>query len=331
MLGIIPGQAVAQPTMGDTVHVAEGETVSEVSALAGSIIIEGTVTGDVSGAAGSVIIDGTVEGDVEVATGSLTINGQVGGDVSAGAGNVHIGEQGSIGGALEIGAGNVRIDGTVVGNAQIGASAIHLGETAEIGGSLTYDGSLSGNLDAVAGETVRDRTLGPTVGQEVQPLAEWLFTIYAFVLNLVLGGILLALFPRYSDSVSEIVRSQPVQSGIVGIGLLIGIPIFLLAMALTILGIPLMVIGVFLFLLVIWISLIYGRFAVGMWALGYFDQHNRYLGLFVGLLIAIILAQIPVLGGLVNFVIFVLGLGAVFSGLYRYYQRSRSNDRKMAS
>lgn len=312
---IAPGIAVAQTGASGSVVVGPDETVSNIDAVTGSIVIQGTVTGDVSGLAGNVRIDGTVEGDVDVAAGDVDIRGEVGGDVSAAAGNVRVHEEGLVRGDLTAGAGSVVIDGTIEGSAQIGAETIRLGEQARIGGSLTYDGDLDGNLDAVEGEITRDRSLGVGVFDEVQPFVEWVFAINIFVLNLLLGALLLGFFPRFSDGVAERALYAPVRSGLVGLGVVIAIPLLLIATAITVIGLPITVIGTILFLFLLWVGLIYGRFVLGVWLLSLANIDSRWGGLVVGILFGTLLWQIPVVGGLVNMVLFLLGIGALVSQL----------------
>lgn len=317
VVSLFSGVATAQSGVGGTVTVESGETVSSVSGVYGTIIVEGTVTGDVSGLAGDIVIreEGVVEGNIEAAAGNIRIAGTVGGGVSTGAGSIHLTETGVIEGEFRVGAGSVRIDGTIGGDAQIGADTIRLGDEASIGGSLRYDGDLQGNRDAVQGDITRDRSLGPTLLTDLEPVAAWIFAINAFILNFLLGALLLGLFPAFSDRVADRVATDPARSGLVGFGVFVGIPILLVAVAITVIGIPISIAGLFAFLLIIWIGTVYGRFAVGAWLLSLADIHNRWGALLVGLLLAVVLWQIPFLGGLLNFVITLLGLGALVLGL----------------
>ncbi len=59
-------------------------------------------------------------------------------------------------------------------------------------------------------------------------------------------------------------------------------PIALIALAITVIGIPLSVIGSFLFALLVWVGVVYGRFAVAAWLLGLVGLENRWLALVVG-------------------------------------------------
>lgn len=322
MLGAMPAAVAAQTGPSGTVVVEEGETVSSIETAAGSVIVRGTVTGDVSALAGDVVIDGTVGGDVNVAAGNVRISGSVDGDVNAGAGNVRLEEGGTVGGNFQVGAGNVQLDGRIDGDAVIGAETITLGETASIGGSLRYDGSLQGNRDAVEGEIVRDPSIGSETDPSFESIVSGLFTVYGFIVNLLLGGLLLLLFPRFSDQIADRVATEPLRTGAIGLGLFVVVPLLLLVFAVTVIGIPLAVAGAFLFAFVAWVALVYGRFALGAWLLSLADYENRWAALLLGLLLGAVFGLVPYVGGLLNFLVFVLGLGALAHGLYARRRRT---------
>ncbi|ELY78745.1 hypothetical protein C487_07277, partial [Natrinema pallidum DSM 3751] len=261
VVGTVPVLVAAQSNgqTGGTIVVEEGETVDTLEGIAGSVVVRGTVTNDVSAVGGDVRIEptGSVGGDLEAAGGSVTIAGPVEGDVNVGAGSLILTENGTVGQDLTAGVGSATIDGTIDGNAEIGAETIRLGESASIAGDLRYDGDLEGNTDAVAGDIVEDSSLGVDVAPTIQPFASWLFTAYALAVNLLLGAALLALFPRFSDGVADRVASGPIRSGLVGLLVSVGIPVLLIALAITVIGLPLSLVGGFAFGLLLWICLLY--------------------------------------------------------------------------
>lgn len=326
VLGVVPMAVTAQSGIGGAVVVEEGETVESVEAFAGSIVVEqgATVTGDVSGVAGDVRIEGSVEGDVNVAAGNLEISGTVGGDVNAGAGTVTITETGAVVGSVTAGAGEITIAGEIDGDATLGADTIFLEETATIQGDLTYGGSLEGDTGVVQGEITEDESLGPGAWTDLGPVVGWVFFVYGIFLNLLLGAVLLGLFPRFSDGVADRVAGDPLRTGGAGLLVLIGVPLVLVAIALSIVGIPISIVGALVFALVAWIGLVYGRFAVAAWLLSLVDLHNRWLALLVGILGGALLTLVPFVGGLLNLLVFLLGLGALAVGLYRHGRRSRT-------
>ncbi|QFU82186.1 bactofilin family protein [Natronorubrum aibiense] len=335
LAGTVPATVAAQSDArtGGTIVVDEGETVDELEAFGGSIVVRGTVTGDVSAAGGDVVIEdgGEVGGTLEVASGSVTIAGVVDGDVDVGAGSLTVAESGTIGGDLRAGVGSATIDGTIEGDAEIGAETIRLGEGASIAGDLRYDGNLEGNTDAVAGTIEQDSSLGISTTPTIPTFAPWVFAAYAFAVNLLLGAVLLALFPRFSGNVAARVSTGPLRTGLVGLGVFVGVPILLIALLITVIGIPLSVIGAFVFALLLWIGAVYGWFAVAAALLSAVGIGNRWLALVVGLAVGTALSRAPFVGGLITLIVLLLGLGAIARALYGHRRSVRERDRRVGA
>ncbi|EMA59448.1 bactofilin family protein [Halorubrum kocurii] len=335
LLSTVTGVAAAQSVRGasGTVVVEEGETVSSVDALAGSIVVRGTVTGDVSGVAGTihVVEDGRVEGSISGAAGDVRIDGDVGGDVSAGSGNVRVAETAAIGGDVSVGAGYVRIDGRIDGDVRVGAETVVLGPNADIGGEFRYDAVRFTQDPAatVAGGVVEDSSLRGEVGSFTVP--DWVATGYGLLANLLLGALLLAVFPAFSARIAGRVSDEPAKNGGAGLLTLVGGPILLTLVAITVIGIPLAVLGAVTFGLAVWVGAVYGQYAVGAWVLRRAERDDRWLSLVAGLLGFAILGLVPIVGGLFVFGALLLGLGALASELrdsFRARRRPGPSDRQ---
>lgn len=322
VLGAVPGLAVAAPVqgVGETITVGPDETVDGVQGVAGTVVIRGTVTGDVQVAAGSLVITGTVEGDVSAGAGSVDIRGTVGGDVLVGTGSLTVGEDAVIGGTLEAGAGSARIAGTVVGDSSIGAGSLVLEPTATFEGDLRYDGELEDGGATVQGRLIEDPSLSGLSFRPFQGAGDVLFGIYGFLVNLVLGAVLLLAFPAASERLSNRVRDDAVTTGLYGLVVLVGVPVLLVLVAITVIGIPLAVLGALLFALALWVASVYGRYAVGGWLLGYVGTDNRWAALVVGLVAVAVVGLVPYLGGLVEFLVLLLGLGGLAVAGHGAYQ-----------
>lgn len=328
--GVVAAQSV-DGTAG-TVVVEADETVDSIDAVAGSIVVRGTVTGDVSGVAGHVHIaeGGQVDGSVETAAGAIRIDGTVAGDVEAGSGHLELGETAQIGGGLDVGTGYLIVDGQVDGDVQAGAERIALGPNAAIGGEFRYDaGSFSQDPAAtVAGGVVQDSEVGERVGDPVADLRvpTWLGVVYNLLANLLLGAILLAVFPSFSAGVASRVADSTAVSAGVGLLALIAVPVVLVLFAVTIIGIPITLLGAVGFAALIWTGAVYGQYAVGAWVVGFTDRQNRWLALVVGLVGFAVLGSIPVLGGVLELIALLLGLGALTLG-FRDVYRTRGSKR----
>ncbi|WP_135821715.1 bactofilin family protein [Halostella litorea] len=326
VVAMVPGVAAAQENRtGDTVVVEAGETIDDdLSASAGNVIIRGTVTGDLRAFAGNVIVAGEVQGDVEAFSGNVRITGDVGGDVTAVGGNVFVGESGSVGGTLEAAAGTVTIAGSV-GDARLAAGTITVASTGTVEGDLRYDGNLTvADGATVAGETIRDGSLD--VGPQF-PELPWLGTLFGFLMNLLLGALLLLALPTFSARVGEYGVDNTLRAGGIGLLAVVAAPIVFVLFLITIIGIPIAFAWLFAFLLLAWIGSVYGAFVVGVALLALTDMSSRWLALVVGLVVVALVTQVPLLGGLFGLLVFLIGLGALLGVLTGGYRRRRRDRR----
>ncbi|WP_435334531.1 bactofilin family protein [Haloarchaeobius sp. TZWWS8] len=335
VLASIPGTVAAESAIANTYVVAEGETVNGLDVVGATVVIRGTVQGDLNAAAADVRIEetGVVTGDVNVAAASLTIAGRVEGNVNAGVATLELREGSVVGGSVAAGAADATLAGEVTGNVELGADTIRVADTAVIGGDLRYDGDLQRAEGAsIAGEVVRDDTIGAGDGAfsgVAEDVLEGLFTVYGFVVNLVVGALLLLVLPRFSERVAARAITDPVKSGGVGLLALIAVPVALVLLALTIIGIPFTVVGALLFALVAWVAVIYGRFAIGSWLVAKAGGDNRWLALVVGLLVGLVFSWVPVVDGVLELAVFLLGLGALALVLKEEFDARR--ERRTAS
>jgi hypothetical protein len=323
--GVVAAQDDGEATSrsGGTVVVGPDETVDgDLSIVAGTAIVQGTVNGDLSVVGGDVLVAGTVNGDVDTVAGAVRVTGDVSGSLSGTSGNLFVGEGGQVGGDIDYASGNVVIDGTVGGDATIGAGSIRLGENAVVQGDFEYDADSFDRAAGaqVQGQIVRNSNLVSAPGRILPAGA---FSIYGFLTNLLFGALLLLLFPVFTGEVADRVERDPVVSGGLGLLTFVVVPLMLVLLAITIIGIPLSILGALLFALVLWTGFVLGAYAVGDWLVSLADSENRWLALVVGLLAVAVVNLIPILGGLVNFVVLLLGLGAFALGMRRSYRSRR--------
>jgi cytoskeletal protein CcmA (bactofilin family) len=316
--------------------VVHGTVEGDVSAVAGSVEITGEVTGDVSAAAGSVTVEGgTVGGDVSAGGGSIDVTdgATVEGDASAGGGSVTVGPDSTVERDAAAGGGDAEVEGTVDGDVASGQSVV-LGANAHVGGDVTYHDSLDRAGGAVVEGTVTHETgdgwqgIGSIVdvddGSDFQwsfdtPLTPgvvddgpgWLSGVYWVLLALLAGGVALLLAPDFSAEVATQAATDPLRSGALGFAALVAAPVVLVVVGLTIVGIPFALAGGALFALVAWVGLVFGEYVAGREVLAALDVGNRWAALAVGVVGVELLARLPVMGGLVRFLVFLLGFGAL--------------------
>jgi cytoskeletal protein CcmA (bactofilin family) len=320
LLGAGPTVAMAQTSQtGGTVVVGPDETVTGgLEVVAGTVVVHGTVEGDLQAVGGTVLIDetGTVTGNAEMTGGSIVVAGTVGGDATFAGGSFLLREAGSVGGTLEGGAGDVRLDGTVGGDATVGAETLTVGSTAVLSGQLEYDAGTFTREDGsqVAGTVVRnpDLVTGTDFGGFEAPVVPWwVGQAYGFLVNLALGAVLLLVAPAFAGRVTGLGTTKALRSGGAGLLTFVGVPLLLVLVALTIVGIPLSLVGALLFAIALWVGSVFGAFVVGTYLLDLADRENRWGALVLGLAVVAVLSAVPYgLGGIVSFLVLLLGLGA---------------------
>ncbi|WP_148413407.1 polymer-forming cytoskeletal protein [Haloferax sp. KTX1] len=327
VVGSLAGVAAAQqgPAAGGAVVVDEGETFDgDLDAVGGTVVVAGTVTGDVSATAGTVLVTetGVINGNLDAVAGSATLEGTVNGDVSLAGGAVFVRDTAAIDGSLDAAGGTVRLDGAVDGNVRVGAEELAVGPTARVGGSLEYDAATA-TVDAAAVvdggvQQVDDLAVAAPVvagtpfqfGQFEGPVIPgWVVSGYWLLANFVLGAIIVLVAPDFARRVTGLGTKKAVRSGGVGLLAIVAVPIVLLLLVLTLVGIPLSLAGGVGFLLVLWAASIYGALVLGTWLLSLADYDNRWVALFAGLFVLAVLDFVP-LGGLLEFVVLLVGLGA---------------------
>jgi len=327
------GVAAAQSTQaGGSVVVEEGETVGDLRAAGGTVVVRGTVDGGLRGYAGTVVVEesGTVTGDLQASAGSVSVRGTVEGDIEGAAGSVTVGPGGVVGGDISVAAGSLVVAGTVEGNVKAAVQRIELAETASVGGNVEYssdaeseraDGaSVGGQVTAVDNLSV-DAGLADFLAGPVGLLVN----LYLTLATLVVGAVLLLAFPETTDAVVTEVHEHALRSGGIGLAGLVAVPAVLLLVAVTVVGLPLALLGLMAAGLLVFVSAPLAEYAAGAWALSYTDVESRWAALVAGVVGVGLLSLLPIVGQVIDFVVFLLGFGALLGLLYRRYRRNRGN------
>ena len=148
-------------------------------------------------------------------------------------------------------AGNVALQGRVTGNVLIIGGDIELTPTSQVNGTLhVIGGHVTGNIEGVANlEVNNDWQMVPAAVRLVmQPHIFWgiskqtnfRLTFVKFGLFLLMYLLIVALFPKPINTISELFGRRPIGSIIFGILILAIIPILLAVLTLSIVGVPFM-------------------------------------------------------------------------------------------
>lgn len=267
------------------------------------------------GCNGRIMEGAVVQGNAAVFGSNLTIEkgAKINGDVAV------------LGGNLEL-AGQVDGDIAVTGGAvQLDATAVVAGDVRVAGGGLTQSegavvrGTISRENGPDLGRALSRPFEGPFTGFTGMPYALFnagLGFLRGMIVSLALaalGVLLVVLFPEPTRRVMETAENSTAASLGIGCLTLILTPILVVALAITVIGIPVAL----LLILAAAVAWAVGWIAVGYWAgrriLEGLKVHDivPIVAVIVGVLILALVSEAPCVGWLVGLLITTLGVGAV--------------------
>jgi cytoskeletal protein CcmA (bactofilin family) len=295
----------------------DGNVTGDVIAAGQSVVIRGTVGGTVRAAGSRVVLDGKVTDDLLAAGNELTImsNGRVGRDAIVGAQNATI--SGQIGRDLQAGSSNVKIDGGVGGNVLANVDRLQLTDHATVGGYLKYTSKNEAqiaNTSSVKGTIERQTPepgRAPLVTGPAALVLEWLKGLIGL---LILGILVVFFFPGFARRAGEALVRSPWLTLAIGALVLIGLPILAVvffAVGALIGGWWIGFVVLSLFVVVLALSIPVAAVGVGGAVLRVARRPVPvWLALIIGLVVLLLVALIPILGGIVIFCALLFGMGA---------------------
>ena len=339
-----PAQAAALQQ--DNVYLAGGEVRSpgpvagDFVAAGGRVRVDQPVGGDLLAAGGAVDVRAPVQDDVRAVGGDVTLASRVGGELFAAGGHVALRPGAAVGGPstvyggsvsisgklegpLEIAAQKVTLDGEVQGDVRIAAEDIELGPATRISGGLHYvsAGELRKADGArIAGAVTREapaqaQGFGGSGAQRAGDGSVRASAV-SYLALLACGAVFLLLAPRLAAQASRRVARRPWAALGAGFATLVAVPLLAVLLFVTLLGIPL---GIAL--MALYPVLLLAGFVVGVLylagllppALGRAlpTRFHARIGWFaLALLPVLLIARLPVLGGLAMGLVSLAGLGA---------------------
>jgi len=301
-----------------------------------------SVPGDAILAGGDASFGGVTGGDYLGAGGKQAITGRIHGSLRAVAGEIHVAA--AIDRNAAIVAGSVELDSAAIiaRNAYIVGGTIQVNGTVQegilaYGGAITLDGVVGRDVE-VAGGTLRvgphARIAGnlryrmPAGKVHIDPAARITGTVTALLVSnrgalwdvlwilgfLLVGAVVVALFPRFMAEAAEILPDHPVRAALVGLGWGILVPIAIVIAAITVVGLPLAFLTAAVYVVVVCVASVpfavwLGRLLLGARARG--GLEGTLVNFLVGGFFLLVAGIIPVVGGWVSLIAGLLGLGTI--------------------
>ena len=116
---------------------------------------------------------------------------------------------------------------------------------------------------------------------------------------------------------------EALKTGGIGLLTVIGLPMLASIAAITIVGIPIALLGFALWLIGIYVAKIVTAVLFGRLFLEASNRHYAVM-LLAGLVAVLVAINIPFVGGLLNFVLTILGLGILTEQIIRHLSRDRT-------
>jgi cytoskeletal protein CcmA (bactofilin family) len=344
---------VDQPQASD--QYLAGRLVQVTAPIEGDLVIAGQelvvdaeIGGDVIAAGQSLSLRDTVADDVRAAGWTLSLDAQIMGHAVAAGGEIVLGSEASVGdwawfagrsvtvegrvGAdLRAAGESVLVSGEVGGDAVLAAEEIQIGSGAIIRGDLIWDSEVEPEIAesaTVEGEIIREdfaaafQGIGPY--RESGGVASAIFSAIALVAAVFTVYLI---FPSLSGSVANRIRSMPLRTLGLGIGMIAGIPLVIVLLFLSRIG-WILAIGVLLgYLLLLLCAMLFGVVTAGKLGLELTkkDETSRLpvhlLAIGLGVVVVLLLAQIPVLGTIVLLLVLFSGLGGISGEFWQRYRQ----------
>jgi len=319
----------------------------------GNIKLDGTIEGDLISASRYLVQNGLVTGSLNSAAQNLEILGVVNGSVRGFAQNVNINGQlnqnliafcsalnirsdatiakdvtafggemtldGKVGGDLKGSVGTLIITGVVAKDVSITADNITLMPTAQILGNFKYKSEKQAKIESgalVSGETVWTKKELKKENESKNVFStKSLITEMLFLLALMITGIVLFLVCKQNAyQAKKAVGESFLKSMGLGFVFMVCIPIAIIILLITVIGIPLAVISLFAYLILVYIAKIPVAAFLGdriIKALGKEGEPSLIWSMLLGLVILTVLLNIPYLEWLIYFVVLFTGFGAI--------------------
>ena len=316
--------------MGGTDGKFDGELRGDIIAAGMDITIDGIVDGNVNAAGYMAKVGGNVYRSVRMAGYKLTADGQignnlmmagaiarvsrtceVGNDVNITAGMVNI--NGTILGDLEVEAEEVVISGTIDKNVEIACDKLTIDRSAVIIGDLSYSSPEKASI-ADGAQIEGERRWKKKTAGDGSSFDSILKTLVLFVGAFVTGLLLFGCCRIPAQSVKGVIIADLPRAFGFGLVAFIVVPIILLFMLVTVVGIPVSVVGLLIYIVLFYMSKLFVAVALGdkiVQLVSSSESKSYALSLFIGLVILTILFNIPYLGWIFYLAAVVTGLGAV--------------------
>jgi hypothetical protein len=325
--GTVTGDLLAA---GDVVRIS-GTIEGSVFAIGRRVEITGTVGGNVFTAAPTVVISGKIGGSVLTFGSIVEFNGEIGRNLGGFGANFNMGKSALIGGNVALGSGDMVLDGNILRDLRVFSGVMELrGSVRHVdfsGGQakLTSTARVGGDFKAQVKDEkqviidpaavivgMKNIEKSPPKQSEYSRPGFYFWQIIRIITLFITGLIVFRLAPWFS--VTRVASGVDwLKAGGLGFAALVTVPIAAIVVACTVVGLPLALSS-----LAIWLGALYlAKIIVAEFVGRNLFKTGKAMSLLGGVVVVIVAVNLPFLGGLINFLFILLGLGAFVLTVYR--------------
>lgn len=279
----------------------------------------------------SIDVQGIVEGDVALAGGSLYVEAEIAGDLVMAGGAIGIGAATKVsrnayvfGHTLSVAgdyAQRVWLTGDAVvadlsarGDVKIAASGpVRLGPHTKIGGTLTIWSPeppiVDGTAQVAGGIVHNPGSIADALEALMGVVGRVLRWAFWFAIGCVALGLAL-LAPGFTHACATTIRAKPIAALLWGLGLGIGVPVVAVLAGFTLIGLPLAATLILMLICAAGLGFLISGAALGGLIAGGPGRARLLIALAIGLAALLASSHIPMAGGGVIALAYLLGLGA---------------------
>lgn len=314
--------------------------------MGNTVIVDAVINGDILCAGSSVVVKGSVDGSVRIVAKDITISGAVNSNATLIASNVTIAKNARITNDASIIAQTITINGEIGRDVTARADVISI--SGRIGRTLeTYHSSMTLTASASVGaisysspnkiniqtgakygsiteiETSAPSYVSSFMGNTVF-LAALLYV--AWFISLILTALCIAfLFPKSLEDSARSARQQPLVTGVAGLLATLLVPITIILLAMSVIGIPLALIIGLLYAAVVLLSTPFFAHLIGT---GLFPHRSHPVRSLVGAVLLLLLYAIPLINIVAAVFVTIYGTGLIVRLVVQRYTVAAQSYKK---
>ncbi len=300
--------------------------------LADNVDLSANVDGNVFVMGTNVTLKSNISGSVFVLSNNLNfIEGQAK-DVYFFGSNISMGETAVVLREAKMMGNTLNIAGTIAGDLYTKAEEISVDETGNITGKLVYSGNLNEVNEGQVGSLVKQEIKSPVVKQKSTFENKAESVLYKTITALFIIGLIVLVSNKKMET--KITLSDSIKGIVGGFVWVIVIPVIIIILMITIIGLPFSIILLSLYILMFFVAIPALSLQISAYILNIKNKDSKVLLWLLGTIIycvVAILEQIPTLGGVITFITGLYGFNLIIKTLFSNKKKEKNTEKSVVT